>query len=428
VRVNENVELQIAIRNKYVRNRLFILQGLPVLPVLLDAKHTGDVFDNGTWTGVLGQLQSGIADMWAKKAYVALARSRSFLYTTPFTYEKYGALMERQVDKFYIDVNSLTAGVNMEIYAILCALLMSLIGVAYINERCYSSTEQNSIWHLLLSLFPQNGQMWPNQFGVTRKILLATSGFTILILSSLYQAKQAEELMVPYPPPKFTLEDIESLLSSERAKLLFYTDFALLDYVSNMSKILANSIPITHAGINVSETLSLMHNHNAIFISTESDVLNLLFNIEPELCKNYVYTTFDDWAQTMSAVIIRKERKDMLESMNVIVAERMSYVDDYIQSLTLNKKCREHLFPIYTSNPTYSSLKLPKLSGPFAFLVLFLCFAFIVFVIELLFVRWRKPLRKFHIVIRFNGRLPPDVQHLILVEHAKMQQLIANEN
>jgi hypothetical protein len=154
--------------------------------------------------------------------------------------------------------------------------------------------------------------------------------------------------------------------------------------------------------------------------------LNLLTNIEPELCKNYIYQTFDDWAQMPSAMIMRKERRSMLKSMNVIVAERMSFVDDYIQSILLKEKCREYLLPVYTPNPIYSPLKLAKFSGQFAFLFLFLCLTFFIFTLELLVVKWKKPLRK-TIIIQYDKRIPFDTQNLILVKIAKMKELAARK-
>jgi hypothetical protein len=398
-----------------------------VLTTMFDSTTIGSLFNNGTWTGVLGEIQSGVADMWDMDAYITLKRSASFLFTTAYMFDKYGALMERQVDTFYIDVNGLTADINVEVYAILCALLLSLIVLAYINERWHPSAVRNSTWHLLHCLFPINALPWPNQFGATRKVLMATSGFAILILSSLYQAKQSEVLMVPYPPPKFTLKDIENFVLSGRAKLMFNENFEIVNYVSNMSTILADSMPPMYLAYHSGEELNIMHEHNGIFIAAESAVLDLLSNIEPELCKKYVYKSFDDWTKTPIGLILRKERRNMLESMNAIVAERMSFVDDYIQSLSLNEKCREHLFPVYTSNPTYSSLKLVKVSGAFVFLFLFLCFAFIIFIIECLFVWWRPRLKTFHIVISYDRYIPLDTQKLILIKYAKMQDLVARK-
>src|SRR4029079_410546 len=122
---------------------------------------------------------------------------------------------------FSINLNSLAAGIDIRIYIILFAILLLLFVVCYLNERLEYCGSRNNTWHLLMSFFPCNGVLWPNQVGITRKLLQATIGFGILILSSLYQAKLSEQLMIPYPPPVVTLRDIESYVSSGNSKLLF---------------------------------------------------------------------------------------------------------------------------------------------------------------------------------------------------------------
>jgi hypothetical protein len=368
--------------------------------------------------------------MLATDAYVTLERNEGFLYTTPFMIEKYAAIMERQTNGFTVDIQGLTAGINVGVYGIIFALLMCLTFISYINERCQPTNERNSIWHLLFSLFPMSGEMWPNQFGLTRKVLMATIGFGILILSSLYQAKQAEVFLVSYPPPEVKLNDIENLVSTGRSKLFFYEVGAFAKYVSTMSNMLAKSIqssPPMYLEQYPGRELEMLHTHNGIFIDSKSGVLYPLSLIRPELCKNYVYHTFDDWTTIPSALIMRKERRDMLDAMNVIVSERMSFVDDYVHSISLSKQCSELLFPDFIPEPKYVPIQLVEMSGVFAFLFLFLSFSFLLFLFELLFVWWRPNLKTFHVVIHFSKTsLPPDVQALILEKYAKMCDMVAN--
>jgi hypothetical protein len=141
-----------------------------------------------------------------------------------------------------------------------------------------------------------------------------------------------------------------------------------------------------------------------------------------------LYIPFDEWTRSYSALIMRKERVDILESMNVIVAERMPYVDNFIQLSQLNEECRKHIFPVYTPDPKYDALKLVELSGTFAFLFFFLCLSFVIFLFELAYVWWRPKLKTFRFVIRFSEtNLPPDIQVLILTKYSKMCELVANE-
>ena len=169
-----------------------------------------------------------------------------------------------------MDLNSTTASIGVDFYVILIVILSLLFIVSWLNERCRHANEHNSIWHLLLSLFPMNGQMWPRQFGVTRKLLMAMSGFAILILSSLYQAKLAEELMLPYPPPAVTLKNLENNVVSGKMKLLLPNEnTSLIQYISLVSPILSKSIetsrPIYEANMN--RVLDAIYEHNALYIS-----------------------------------------------------------------------------------------------------------------------------------------------------------------
>jgi hypothetical protein len=320
----------------------------------------GTQLENGTWTGGLGQLQSGIVDVWVESALMDLQRSTNrFIYTTPFLINKYGALMKRPTEVFSSDTKCVTAGIGLSVYALIFAFLFMNFLISYINEQLQPRNERNLIWDLLLSLFPSNGQEWPNQFGLTRKVLLTTSGFGILILSSLYQAKQAEVLMVPIRPPAFTLNDIESAVSSQSAKLMiYYEDSPISHYIYNTSESLSKSLksnPPMYISNEKSE-LDAINRENGIYINAESELLYLLDKIEPDLCENYLYISLDEWTRMYAGLMMRKERVDILESMNVIVAERMSFVDNFIQSNQLNNECRAHIFPVYTPNPKYSSL------------------------------------------------------------------------
>jgi hypothetical protein len=334
----------------------------------------------------LGQLQRSEVDTIATGTAMTVARLKDFQYTTAFNIERYGALMKRQKDTFAIDFDGITAGIALRTYGIMLAVSLLLFIVAWLNEHFQQTNKRNSTWRILLAIIlPCNGELFKYQSGVTRKLLVATSGFGILILSSLYQAKYSEYLMVPYPPPMATLTDIENLVSSGRAKLMFDDENSVVTkYVLNVSTVLANSIE-TNPPI-YEWDIRLLHEENAIALSTESVVLSMLYNGEPQSCKNYVFITFDEWTRIYTALIMRKGHK-MLESMNFIVAERMPFVDDYIQSFQLKEECRKHIFPDSASEPQYQPLKLMEFSAPLVFLFLFLCLAVVILFIEIVLFR-----------------------------------------
>jgi hypothetical protein len=289
--------------------------------------------------------------------------------------------MKRQA-RVEIDINSLSAGVNITIYGITLLILMSILFASWLHERCNTQhSQKNTLWHLLISLFPMGGQMWPNQTGVTRKLIMATSGFGMLILSSLYQARLSEQLLIPYAPPVVTLKEIEYLISSGSTQLLIEQS-TVWEYVSLASSAMNKSTkPMFSLGL-VKDTLEKVDKNNLIYIDTETAVLAKLQYVKA--CEDYVYVPFDEWTRMYSAIIMRKERGHMLESMNTIIAERMSFVDDYVQSFQLEDECREQIFPVYTPNPKFESLQLVKITGALAFLFLFLCISVFVLLAEII--------------------------------------------
>jgi hypothetical protein len=212
----------------------------------------------------------------------------------------------------------------------------------------------------------------------------------------LYQAKLSEQLMIPYPPPTVTLKNIEKMFISGNAQLIVNND-AVSEYVAIESPVLSKSMKTLDklsASLRKkieSDGVATFLNENTVWISSEGAAMAELNKITPAECANYVYVTLDEWRRAYSALILRNERVDILESMNFIVAERMSYVNDYIQSFQLTEECRKHIFPIYEPNPKFESLPLLKITGALAFLFLFLCISVFVLIAEIISSKRRDP-------------------------------------
>src|SRR4051812_39794780 len=100
-------------------------QGLTIKPIEVNTTASGVRSENGTWNGNLGYIQSGTFDIWAKDVSQTMQRNSDFLFTMPFTIERYGALMKRQTI-ISADVKGITAGIDISIYGMLFALLLFL--------------------------------------------------------------------------------------------------------------------------------------------------------------------------------------------------------------------------------------------------------------------------------------------------------------
>jgi hypothetical protein len=290
---------------------------------------------------------------------------------------------------------------------------------------------RNNIWQVIVSLCPCNGALWPHQTGVTRKCLMATIGFAILILSSLYQAKLSEQLMIPYPPPVVTLKHIESYVASGRARLMINSeDIPTVQYLSDMSSTLKRAMQ-SNSTVYFNYIDEVLHeiSNDAVLIDAESLALTVLSLMPESECAKYVYVTFEQWTRNYKAIIIRRERGDVLEEMNAIVVERMSYVDDFIQSSQLKEECRKHVFPVHTPDPKYLSLHLANVSGAFAFLFLFLLLACFVLSGEVFANKFygTKQEEHFDIVIEIDScDIQPDMHEIIFEKYLQFMQLLDN--
>jgi hypothetical protein len=381
----------------------------------------GEKLENGTWTGPLGQIQSGHIDTFTVNAYITLERFDSFLFTTPYVIEKYAVLMKRP-NKFFIDYDSLTVYIDASVYFVTFALLLLLFLIAWLNEQRPHIIKRNCSWRLFLSLSPMNGQMWPNQVGVTRKVLMTTIGFATLIITQMYQAKQAETTMIPYSPPIVTLRDIENSVDSGRAKLIFtYDNSPLYNYITNVSTIFAHSLISNPPIYTAIKQLDAINTQNGIYIEGESAIRDVLREIPPHMCNNYVFMRIDEWARGVSALIMQKGRKEMLEEMNAIVAERMSYVDEYIRSFHIEPQCGNEIFYTHMPELTFAPLQLAEIGATLLFTLVFLCLAVIVLLAEVLLHRWHCRSKSaettakhiFEMNIRYDDTLSIDTRRII---------------
>jgi hypothetical protein len=264
---------------------------------------------------------------------------------------------------------------------------------------------------------------------------MAISGFGILLFSSFYTAKQAEHLMLPYNPPVLTLNDIEHAVETGQSRLLFMEDDIFgVGFVNQMSPRLAKALkvhkPIFTPWEGIFEQIST---NNAIFPFMGKVLEAQLNTLPPHECEKYVYFTLDDWAQTFDSLIMRKGREDMLESMNVVVAERMSFGDNWVNTFRLNSECSAHIFPVYTPSVSYSPLKVVKISGALVFFFSFLGLAGVVFLLEVLLCTAKSQnvvevaVQPFEFHVNVDNAVSINVRKAILVKCVEIMQMIEND-
>jgi hypothetical protein len=107
-----------------------------------------------------------------------------------------------------------------------------------------------------------------------------------------------------------------------------------------------------------------------------------LAQLPPSECANYELVELDSVASYWTSLVLRKERHDVLESLNVIVAERMDFVKQLLDDSQLSDECREYIYPPHIAQPTFVPLTMYTLSGAFVLVICASLFALLVFIFE----------------------------------------------
>ncbi len=175
----------------------------------------------------------------------------------------------------------------------------------------------------------------------------------------------------------------------------------------------------------------MINTQNGILIYEESHLVRLLSEIPPAECQNYVYVVLDGWTRSYISLLIRKQRRDMLEPWNVIVAERMSHVNNYIQTFRLHDNCLKGLFPVYTPNTSYNPLPMSDFSGAFAFLAILLTLSMFSLLGEIVYAKFVKVQVTTHNEnVRFIVDVPGTVSvadmRLLYAHHRAMLEIIGH--
>jgi hypothetical protein len=190
-----------------------------------------------------------------------------------------------------------------------------------------------------------------------------------------------------------------------------------------------------YSSYNTTDILARINENNAILLAQEELAIMILAQLDDGQCEDYVFITLDQWTRMYLAMIVRSTRRDVVEMMNVVIAERMSRVDETIQSMQLTEECRKHVFPVYEPNLKYFTLKLDKFIGTFMVLFMFLFMSILVLAAEKIYDTLRKKDKlmdevddddSFEIQIKVGKHILPNVKREIRNKYAEILHLLDN--
>jgi hypothetical protein len=294
----------------------------------------------------------------------------TFPYTNSFGRDGYGALMKRRQKFIDINYSGLLAGVELIVFGVLLLAIISLLAMSYINEVLQNSCKRNTLWEIANSLMPSNTTSLKYQLGWTRRILIVTCGFTVLLSTTYYQSNLLQQLMIPTQAPRVTLDDIISDIDNFRAKAYF--DDAVLSLMdspklSALRAALAINVPVIDTSSD--EIIDKIKYKDAILIEELASINYRLSKLQATECAHYVVVELKDMSTYWLALILRQNRRETLESLNVIVAERMDFVTKLVQEIQMSDECRKYIYPPNSPEPRYVALSIYTISGYFALII-----------------------------------------------------------
>jgi hypothetical protein len=137
---------------------------------------------------------------------------------------------------------------------------------------------------------PINTNSLPYETGFTRRILIVTCGFTVLLATTYYQCNLLQELMTPQPPTKLTLNDVINDVRTHKRKLNF-KDY-IFDVIVHFDD-LKDALKINPPVIVSSENPFQNKKHNYFFAEL-SVILQKLSRNNSEDCTKYSVAVLEE--------------------------------------------------------------------------------------------------------------------------------------
>ncbi len=334
---------------------------------------------------------SGEIDTWATYSPLSLDLYDNWLYSTPFGKERYGALLRKQQTHiFEINHAALMAGIHFTMYMTIFAFVLCLTLISFLNEQREHKCDRNTSWHVAHSLMPSNMIEWKHQDGITRKILILNCAFTVLLSTTYYQSNLLQTLLLQKMPSKITVEEMTDNIRNHRSDL--YTYYALFEIIkdSNMtdliSALLANP-PDLEASDNP-DNYELINSSRTIIFENIMSINQRLSKLAPSSCGDFSVIELTELVPSWMSLVLSKRRRDSLDSLNVIVAERMDYITNLMDGTQLKDECREHIYPSNDQEMKFVPLNVYALSGAFALIVCLSLLALVVLIGEILFGKY----------------------------------------
>jgi hypothetical protein len=377
--------------------------------------------ENGNYSGVAGLMQQGHFD--TSNTYMLLDEDYydHFLHTNAFDTTRLALLMKRQSNFIVINTIGLAAGFNYDVYLAIFAAFLCLVFLSSLNERRIDENA-NSIWQICHSVMPANMKELKQQSGCTRKILIISCSIVVFLSTVFYESNLLQMLLTPQPLKKVNIVDVANRISTFQSTLYtFDSTKPFIDKSDYTELKTALSINSPDTSLGTLDLASSIIQGNGIMLDELTIITQRLSQLKPDECSQYVVVELDDIPPIWITLMLRKERRDILETLNVIVLERMNFIRRLITQTDMSDECKAHIFPPPVSDMRFVPLSLYTLGGAFTLFLLMLLVSCIIFVCE------------FYAAKRFKSTIVIDQQRVLadrldaLIQHRFMQRINEDE-
>jgi hypothetical protein len=216
-------------------------------------------------------------------------------------------------------------------------------------------------------------------------MLMITCGFTVLLSTTYYQCNLLQQLLVPKQPPKLSIEEVTNHIATHKSTVHISYDGMLEQIEKSGFTALTNALQKNPPRVHTPEvgTMKDVIDKNVIIIVDIPTIHQLLSQLDPNECAKYVVIELPQIVPAWLTLMLHEERRDLQETLNAIVAERMNFIDDLIDQSLLTDECRNHIYPPNIPEQKFTPLSFYTLSSIF-FIVLCLCIvSFIALICEI---------------------------------------------
>ncbi len=361
---------------------------------------------NGTYIGAMGMLQRGELDMILSEMTVTTARAAVFAFTVPISFEKIVVLLRRPHFVF-VRFDNLNANIDVGVYVLAFIAILSLIIIFVLQDRLVNFTDHVDTWKIVhLSMPGSCTQALTNERGWTKKVIIISINFTLLMLTSYYQCQQLSALLVPQQLriPK-NIDHLETDMLDGNIKTAFTTVNRSIEVelytgtfrLARMMQKIWHKHPPNYI-TDFRSNAEAIRNNKTMVIGLMSNVYSILRYIPPKTCDEYELITLEELPAQMMGLMFRP-KYERIHRINNVIEVRRHWYRRLIDENQVDALCREKLFPSYNQELLKKPLDILTLSGV---IVAYTCAVFISLLglfIEILWKRFVKPVCKQHYYI-----------------------------